>query len=295
MPGNAVVDLGASPMPRRAPVPDGSVAPLPLARFDQFLAGQKILSKDAGIIPFAMLGSQRYLLEEIVRGVAEGITSFMILKARGGGISTFLLLLDIFWASEYQGTLGSFVTQDEAARDQFRAQIDVIQKTMPKKFRVSTPTSNRLMLIFSNSSLFRFLVAGTRSTTKNTLGRSGHSNYRHMTESAFYASGEDIKAMNQALSEIHPRRLYIEESTANAFNHLEDRWRIAKDSPAQRTIFIGWWRDGRNEFGADHPLYLRYMPHGRRTPLTPVKRKRIPLAMKPSTVAHPPPHVSCPT
>ena len=255
-------------------LPDGKVAPFPRKRFEQFLSVLQVQSKDAGLVPFHLLGSQIYLLDEIERGIAEGITTYVVLKARGGGISTVLLALDIFWACEYPGTLGAFITQEEAAREQFRSQVEVFQMTIPKKYKVQTPTNNRLLLIFENTSLFRYLVAGTRTTT-NKLGRSGHSNYIHATECAFWGSPEDVKALKQSLSELHPHRLYIYESTPNGFNHYEEMWRTAKDSPAQKAVFIGWWRDERNEFGEDHPLYKQYMPRGRDTPLSGLERKRV--------------------
>lgn len=253
---------------------DGSVAAFPLERFKQFAGFVKIQSRDYGLVPFVFLGTQKYLLEEICDGIENGITTFVILKARQVGISTFLLLLDLFWAMEHEGLLGTFATHEEASRDQFRNQIEVFFQTIPSSHRVGYTLSNKTMLVLENNSLFRYLTAGTRGST-NKLGRSGGSNFLHATEVAFWGSGDDLSALNQTLSEIYPHRLYFYESTANGFNHFAEMCDIAKDSPAQKFIFIAWWRDERYEFGSNHPLLKKYMPQGAKTGLTAHERKMV--------------------
>ena len=229
---------------------------------------------DSGVVHFEFLGSQKYLLDEIEEGLNRGVTTFVILKNRQAGVSTFFLALDLFEAFEHPGTIGIFATHDEGSRDQFRNQIEVFLTGLPKSHKIEYETNNRLMLVLKNLSMFRYLVAGTRTTT-NKLGRSGGCNYAHCTETAFWGSADDIAAMMQTFSEIYPHRKYFFESTANGFNHYEEMWRIAQDSPAQKAIFIGWWRDERNEFGENHPLYLQYMPDGVKTPLTAYERRKI--------------------
>lgn len=255
-------------------LPDGSVEPFPRERFLAFLDVLRVQTKDYGLVGLRLLGSQLYVLDKIIEGLNDGITTFVILKARQLGISTLFLALDLFWAFEHPGLLGCFVTHDEAARDQFRNQLDVFLTTLPKTHSVDYETNNRLMLVLKNSSLFRYLVAGTRTTT-NKLGRSGGSNFCHATECAFYGSADDIKALGQTFSELYKYRLYVYESTANGFNHYYDMYETAKASPAMKAIFIGWWRDERNELGENHPLYLKYMPAGTKTPLTPEEREKV--------------------
>lgn len=258
----------------RFKMPDGSVKEFPLERFLKFVSVLRVQTKDEGLISLRFLGSQQYVLDEIVSGLEEGITTFVILKNRQAGISTFFLALDLFWAFEFAGLLGVFATHDEGSRDQFRNQIDLFLTTLPSKYRVDFEVNNRTMLVLKNSSLFRYLVAGTKKTT-NKLGRSGGSNYAHCTEVAFWGSADDIKALAQTFSERYPNRLYAYESTANGFNHYYDMWEIAKASPAQKAIFVGWWRDERNEFDENHPLYLKYMPQGTKTPISKLERQKI--------------------
>src|SRR5438045_2818601 len=66
----------------RLVIPDGRVRPFPRARFLGFIKHLKILTKEFGIIPLNMLGTQVYVLDEICKGLEAGVTSFVILKAR---------------------------------------------------------------------------------------------------------------------------------------------------------------------------------------------------------------------
>lgn len=259
---------------KRLSIPTGAIKPFPKDRFLYFVSMLSVQTRDFGLRNLELLGSQLYILDEICQGISEGQTTFVILKSRQLGASTFFLALDLFWAFENRGLLGAFATHDEGSRDQFRNQIELFLQTLPKNFKVPYETSNRLMLVLKNTSLFRYLIAGSSSKT-NKLGRSGGCNYLHATEVAFWGSQEDIKSLNQTLSERYPSRLYIYESTANGFNHYADMWEIASNSPAQRAIFVGWWRNELNEFAEDHPLYLKYMPQGRKTPLNPLEQRRI--------------------
>lgn len=254
--------------------PAGAVAPFPRERFLKFCGQLKVQTKDFGLKAFKLLGSQLYILDEIEKGLAEGVTTFYILKARQLGSSTLFLALDLFWAFEYEGLLGVFATHDEGSRDQFRAQIDVFIGSLPRTHRVAPKHHNKYMLTLKNLSQFRYLVAGTRSST-NKLGRSGACNFAHNTEVAFWGSPDDIASLAQTYSERFPHRMYINETTANGFNHFADAWEIAKASPAQYTIFVGWWRSELNAFDRGHPMFAKYMPRGATTPLTPLERRRI--------------------
>lgn len=252
---------------RKAMRGQGGVAKFPRERFEKFLSKLLIQSKDAGLVMFEMLESQKYILDELCEGIDRGVTTFVILKARQLGCSTFFLALDLFWAFEYPGLNGVFATHDEGSRDQFRNQLEVFLSGLPTTHKVDKQWSNARMLTLENLSVFRYLVAGTRSTT-NKLGRSGGCNYCHATEYNFWGSEDDLTALMQTFSEVYKHRLYIFESTANGFNFGEEMWRTAETSPAQKAIFIGWWRDERNEFGVGHPLYAAYMPQGVKTGLT---------------------------
>lgn len=260
--------------PREATRGDGKVEPFPRERFLKFCAALRIQSRDEGLSPFRLLGSQIYILDEICKGLAEGVSTFVILKSRQLGASTFFLALDLFWAFEHSGLLGVFATHEDGSRDQFRNQINLFLATLPKGYKVPDKQNNMNMLVLKNASLFRYLVAGQR-TSANNLGRSGSANYLHATEVAFWGSEAELSSLNQLLSEIYPHRLYVYESTANGYNHYESMWRVATDSPAQRAVFVGWWRDERNQFSESHPNYRLYMRQGTKTPLTDREKRGI--------------------
>lgn len=59
------------------------VARFPKERFLQFCSRLKVQSKDYGIIPFDMVGGQRYLMNELIEGLERGITD--VHSSQGGG------------------------------------------------------------------------------------------------------------------------------------------------------------------------------------------------------------------
>lgn len=251
------------------------VAPFPRERFLAFLSKLKVQSKDYGLVPFRLLGSQRYVLDEICAGLDEGITTFVILKARQLGMSTFFLALDMFWAFEHKGLLGVFLTHQEGSRDDFRAAIEVFFAETPKGFSVKYVRHNRNLLILKNGSKFRYLIAGTSENRKGGLGRSGSANFVHSTETAFYGNGDDVSEFRSQTSSLYPHRLQIYETTANGFNWFWEMWDLALRDPTKRTVFCGWWRDERNQLPLDHPFFEKYMPDGIRSALLPLEKKRV--------------------
>lgn len=276
------VPLAAEPLPQ---VPDTlgekfeltytKVAPFPMERFVQFMSRLKVQSKDYGLVPFRMLGSQRYIIEEIAKGLAAGITTFYILKSRQVGSSTIFLALDLYWSFEHKGLLGVFITHKEDSRDDFRSAIEVFFAETPKTHIVKYARHNRNMLILKNGSKFRYLIAGTSENRKGGLGRSGSANFVHSTETAFYGNGDDVAEFRSQTSSLYPHRLQIYETTANGFNWFYDEWDMAVKDPTKHAIFVGWWRDERNQLPLDHQFFPKFMPDGLASALTPLERKRV--------------------
>lgn len=248
--------------------------PFPLERFKAFCSRLRVNTKDFGLVPLEFLGTQIYVMEEIAKGMSEGISTFVILKARQLGMSTFFIALDMFWAFEHAGLTGAFATHTEQSRDQFRNIIKVFHQFLPKGYKWDYDTENRSMMILKNGSMFVYLVAGVKEKSKGSLGRSGAFQFLHATEVAFWGSEEDLKELRATMSTHYPFRLQIYETTANGFNHFEEMWRRAKDSPTQRAIFVGWWRHDHYRFERGHSTYFAYMPEGIETPLHAVERRR---------------------
>lgn len=257
------------------------IAPFPREKFLKFVSRLKVQSKDFGLVPFRLLGSQLYILDELCKGCDEGISHYLILKARQMGATTFFIALDMFWAFQHKGLLGTFVLHKEEARDDWRATIEVFYQEIPKKtvldgqlvkFKPNIVHHNRNILSFDNGSRFRYLIAGTSENRKGGLGRSGASNFTHMTEAAFYGNEDDLASFTAATSSIYPHRLFVKETTANGFNHFSEEWEDGKNSKTKRCIFVGWWRDERNWFAVDHPFYKHFMPE---TTLSQLERSRV--------------------
>jgi hypothetical protein len=267
-------DRGISEPLAVAPLPLIDVAPFPKERFLAWIKRLKVQTKDFGLRPFELLGTQQYILDEIISGLAEGISTFVILKARQLGASTIFIALDLFWAFEYPGLSGAFATHTDQSKNQFRNIIKVFFANLPKSHKVKPDKENRDMLILQNSSMFLYLVAGIKQKDQSNMGRSGAFNFLHATEVAFWGSEDDKKELGATLSTHYPHRLEIYESTANGFNHFERQWESAKTSPTVKAIFVGWWRNELYAFPQHHPWYRIYMPEGPDTALSPLERRR---------------------
>jgi hypothetical protein len=242
--------------------PPAHVAPFPRDRFLKFLSMLKIQTKDFGMVPIQLLGTQTYVLDEMCAAIERGMT-------------TFFIALDLFWAFEHRGLLGSFVTHTDQAKAMFRNVIKVFFANLPKTHKIKWDLENREMIVLKNSSVLQYLVAGTKEKFKGGLGRSSANNFLHKTEVAYWGSPDDLSEISATLSSIYPHRLNIEETTANGFNFWEERWRDGKDDPTICCIFVGWWRHDHYRIADEHPWFLVYMPKGHATPLTRLERHRV--------------------
>lgn len=252
--------------------------PFPRERFAKFCEKLKVNTRDFGLIPFNLLGSQQYILDEICKGMDEGVSTFVILKSRQLGSSTFFMALNLFWCFNYSGLFGAIITHIEQLRDQFRNMIDVYKAHLPASYKVSVNKSNRNMLIFDNGSTIAYLTAGTKESSKGGgLGTGGSFNYLHSSETARYGNEEDLKNLRAALSSRYPHRMQIYESTAKGHNFYEEMCEIAKESPTQRFIFVGWWRNELFRFEKDSMEYAAYLPAGDQSNMEPLERRRIKL------------------
>lgn len=255
-------------------LPVGFPEPFPRARFMDFISRVRIQTKDYGLIPLRMLGTQMHVLDEICAALERGTTTFYILKARQLGMTTFFLLVDMFWAMEHGGLLASFVTHTDQAKANFRNTIKLIISQLPKTHKIRWDQENRDMIVFKNSSVIQYLVAGTKEKAKGGLGRSSANNFIHATEVAFWGSPDDLNELAATMSTHYPFRMKIEETTANGFNFWEERWRDAEDDPSICRIFVGWWRHDHYRFHVDDERFKQWMPHGVDGPLTMLERKR---------------------
>jgi len=214
-----------------------------LARFEAFCRRLKIPTKEKGLIPLEMLGTQRYVMQEIAAGIKRDVHTFTILKGRQMGISTVMLALDIYWLFKHPGLQGLLVTDTDKNRELFRSNLTAFMGSLPPSAKPKGSGHNRLMLSLGSGSRLEYLVAGTRK--EGNLGRGSAGNFLHATECSSWGDEEGYASLMNTLAQTNPDRLYVFESTARGYNMFYEAWEVAKKSKTEHAIFVGWWR---NEF-----------------------------------------------
>lgn len=204
-------------------------------------------------MPLKWHGGQRYVVEEIAKGLQEGKHTYVILKARQMGVSTLLLALDLFWLYTHKGLQGAMVTDSDENKQLFRSNLVNYINTLPRGAKVPATEHNRTQLMLKNRSRLSYLVAGTRNN--GNLGRGKAVNFMHATESSSWGDEEGLASLFATLAQQHPDRLYMFESTARGFNMFYQMWETARNSRTQGAIFVGWWR---NEMYQKEPGSLEY-------------------------------------
>jgi hypothetical protein len=226
--------------------------------FEKFCESLRIDSKEQGQIPLRWLGTQRYFVNEIAKGLEKGIHNFIILKARQEGISTISLALTLYWLFAHKGLQGALVTDSDDNKTKFRATLQMYIRSMAPGWRVKggIETHNRSELILANRSRLGYFVAGKKKGSD--LGRASSANYLHATEISSWGDEEGFKSFVSTLAETNPNRLYVWESTARGYNHFYEMWEAAKQSVTQKAIFIGWWRNELYQIDRSDPRYKTY-------------------------------------
>ena len=213
-----------------------------LAHFYEFCKTLQIETKEKGLVRMDhLLGTQTYVMDEIAKGLEEGIHFFVVLKGRQLGITTISLALDLYWHFLNPGLQGTLTTDTEENRDMFRSTLSMYMDGLPKKYKVPILTHNRNALALKNRSRLFYQVAGLRA--KGSLGRGKGITFLHGTETSSWGDEEGLASLLASLAETNPDRLYIFESTARGFNMYHDMYATAKRSRTQKAIFCGWWRN----------------------------------------------------
>lgn len=231
-----------------------------LDHFQGFLNSLRVATKEKGVISLgqSMLGTQKLLMREIVKGLEDGVHEFVTLKARQLGISTFSLAFDLYYPFRYSQIDCALIVHDEPARDQFRETLRMYRLSLPDKWRRDAEASNRNQMVFENGSKIQLKIAGLRQKSAKSLGRSSALTVAHATEVAFWGDAAQINSLKSSFAKTNPRRFYHWESTANGFNHWERLWREAKGSVSKRAIFIGWWANELYRCEKGSELFKKY-------------------------------------
>ena len=222
------------------------MAGFPIKEFWDFCSALAIESKERGLMtlnPASLLGTQRYVMQEIAKAMEQGIHYFVILKGRQQGITTITQALDLFWHLRHSGMQGTMVANDEVNRDVFKSTFAMYLEGLPRKWKVPILAHNRTFISFANRSRMVYQVAGSRKGGQ--LGRGKAITYLHGTEVSSWGDEEGLASLIESLAQKNPMRLYVWESTARGPNMFQSMWDIASKSRTQKAIFVGWWR---NEF-----------------------------------------------
>jgi hypothetical protein len=217
--------------------------------FMEFIGYLTIDSKETGVGPLVLYGSQMRFLDEVCEGLDRGVRHFVCLKARQLGISTVSLAMDLFWILVHDGLQGCLITDTDENRKKFRILIERYLDSLPLQLRSGIVKHNATNLVLKNGSVLDYVVAGGRKVGGGGLGRSRAWNFVHATECSGWGSEAGYASMIAALAQKHPDRLYIFESTARGYNLFWDIWSEAlADTLTQKAFFIGWWSNENYSF-----------------------------------------------
>jgi len=243
-----------------ASAPSGS-SPEWLPLFLDFISHLTIESRETGqtVLGDNLWGSQRRALIGLAAGMDQGIRDFTWLKSRQLGETTLFLAVDLFWLFLHPGIHGVLLIDDEGNRDKFRVIIRQYARSLPRNMSYPIVDDNKTLMSFNvggKLSMLDFLVAGKR---RGTLGASRAYRFAHLTEVANYGDPDGLENFMQTLSENHPDRLFLKESTANGFNHFHTMCQAAKRDKTQKFDFIGWWARDDQRIERSDPRFAEYM------------------------------------
>ena len=252
-----MVDGGGAPV---APGASDFSGPVLGRKFVRFCEHLRIDSKELGLVPLRLWGTQRHVVNEINAGLEDDVHHFVVLKGRQQGITTIMLAVDLFWLMRHPGVQGSLVSDTDENRDQFRAILTDYHKHLPGAFKRPLRAHNRNLMAFESRSRLFYQVAGTRR--KGGLGRGKGLVFMHGTETSSWADQEGLMSLRASFAEKNRRRLFVFESTARGYNMFHDMWIEAKKSHerggSQRAIFAGWWLKEINRIPKGETLYNIY-------------------------------------
>ena len=226
-----------------------------LKKFYKFCSELKIETKEEGLKKMGnLLGTQKYVMEEITKGLEKDVHFFVILKGRQLGITTVSLALDLYWQFTHPGWQGTLVADTEENRDMFRSTLGMYMDGLPKEYKIPLVAHNRNQMVLKNRSRIFYQIAGNKSR----LGQGKAITYLHGTETASWGNEEGLASLIASLAEKNPERLYMFESTAQGFNMFHDMYKTAKSARTQHAIFCGWWRNEYYTVDPESNIYKVY-------------------------------------
>ncbi len=132
---------------------------------DVRISSKEVTSSDERGVPLVLWESQRRFIDEVGRGLDEGIRIFNCLKGRQSGITTICLLIDLFWLAMHPNMKGALVGEKQGTIDENRGILQHYVRSFPQGYfgeSFEVIDDNRSYMSFSNGSRINFMVAGTR-------------------------------------------------------------------------------------------------------------------------------------
>jgi hypothetical protein len=243
--------------------------------FYAFLSRTWVNSKEYGRICLGekLYDGQKRFIKTAFDALENDKHKVFVLKSRQLGLSTISRALSAFYIGMHDGMQGALVFDTMPHRDSARIELGKLIRNLDPSLKFPRVlgvggAGNRDSLQLENDARILFLSAGTQQrTTSGTLGRSEGLTMAHLSELCSYDNPEGLKAFEQSMSEFHPDRLYIYESTARGYNQWKDMWDTACDDTAHcSTLFLGWWsrEDQRiDQSDGDFEIYGREPPSQR--------------------------------
>jgi hypothetical protein len=234
--------------------------------FYKFLDRCFVNSKDAGRICLgkSLYDGQIKFITTVFDGLEQDIHKIYVLKSRQLGLSTISRALSIFYLGTHPGLKGALVFDTAPHKESARKELVTMVRNLPASLKFpkakGTGEGNRDSFELVNDSGMVFMSAGVKkSKSSGTLGRSEGLTMAHLSELCSYDNDEGLKSFEQSLSEFHPDRLYIYESTARGFNQWNQMWKRAKaDDRHCKCLFLGWWSKPSQRIDRDHPDFELY-------------------------------------
>lgn len=231
--------------------PIEQAGPINRANFIEFCHEMVIASKESDdetgslLVNLDLSPTQIYSLDATLRGLDQGIHTFLYLKGRQVRVTTYCLALVIYWLQKYSGVKGLFIIDKNDRLVEHREIVEDMVNSLPSpKWRHPCTKFNNTMCKFSNRSQLSFLCANSR--TKGALGSSIGSLVIHGSEMGLWQDEEGFNSLMASRSLTAPQRLILLEGRAFGMGLWHDMWVTACESTDQMAIFVGWWR---------HPLY----------------------------------------
>ena len=253
-----VLSLPGLPIVRPSIVVPGAADAL--RKFPEFCRHLTIDSKEYGVCKLQLWGTQARLIQEVQRGIAEDVRTYVILKGRQDGGSTILLALDLYWLQKFAGLQGTLIADTDKNMVKWRDELNTMYEGLPRGWRQGKEAHNSSLFKWTNRSRLLYQVAGIRNSSGKSapVGQGRGLNYIHAEELGSWADPEQVDRLRVSKAKKHPHRLFFFISTARGYNVFYDMWQDAQRATSVRPIFLGWWMNEQNQVERDSMQFKVY-------------------------------------